>query len=138
MAMSFTKMAVPSDLAKRIRDKAMSAASGGDTKLGKTPAARAQAATREMMQEWTAANGDYALLNLASHDETRVLESSKKGCAYTSIVHAVREQPFMLDTMSTYNEWEPEATTVEREAGQVTVTFKDYSGRAIIVVSIKG
>lgn len=116
----------------------MSAARGGDTKLSKTSAARAQAATREMMQDWTTGNGDYALLNLASHDETRVLGSSQKGHTYTSVVHAVREQPFVLDTMSMYTEWEPEATIFERQAdGQVTVTFRDYSGRTIIAVSIK-
>ncbi|KAF7532616.1 hypothetical protein G7054_g7834 [Neopestalotiopsis clavispora] len=127
-------MAVPSDLAKRIRDRAINAANSNDASLGRTPSDRAQAAVREMMLTW---DGDCILLGLTSQEEDRILVPDQ-GCSYTSVGYAIRAQPRLLLTITMYDDWNPRATTLERTAeGNVTIMFKDYSGRTLMGVWIK-
>ncbi|KAF2994896.1 hypothetical protein E8E14_001207 [Neopestalotiopsis sp. 37M] len=135
MGLSSTMIGVPSDLARRMREQAMSAANSNNTKLGNTRDDRAQAGGRQFMSTWS--EQEAFLLDLTSQDETQILRTNN-GEVYTSVGQALRCRAPAIPMVSIYKDWDPSATAMERKAdGQVLVMFKDFSGKTLMGVVIK-
>lgn len=133
MGLSATTFIVPSMLAKHLREQAMHAANNGSTKQGKTPTDRASNRVKQLMT-MMAKKGSVYLLNMTSDEENRIL---RKG-SYTCLGHALKSQPFLLGDMSSYESWDPEATTYQQKPdGQSRFILKDDSGRPILEMSMK-
>ncbi|ETS74155.1 hypothetical protein PFICI_14021 [Pestalotiopsis fici W106-1] len=126
--LSGIRVAVPSELAKFLRNKAIDAAN--NAQRGGSPRERVTAAVQEFMSEEF--SGQCVLMNLTTEEEAKFLRAYD-GDDYRSVAFAVRARPASVDSMSVFQIWDPTATTVERAMnGQVTVIFKDYYGETLM------
>lgn len=137
--MSPTTIMVPGLLAKHLREQVLHAADTRNTTLGKTRADRMQGRFKEIMELY-AKKDKLELANMTGRDEERVLNCADDR-TYTCIGRAIRDHPFQLQTMSTFLgqfTWDSQATTLQAKTdGQMSIVFKDYSGRPVTMVSFK-
>ncbi|ETS74156.1 hypothetical protein PFICI_14022 [Pestalotiopsis fici W106-1] len=137
MGLPGMKLAVPSDLAKFLNDKAQGAAN--NTRLGGSPYDRAMKAVREFMsEEFKEFSGPCALINMTTEEESRFLRAYD-GEDYASVASAIRGRPSSFLSLSLFKDWDPTATVIERHPdGEVTVLFQDYFNRKLMGVWIRG
>lgn len=137
--MSPTTMLIPGLLAKHLREQVLHAADTRSTAHGKTRADRMQGRFKEIMKLY-AKKDKLELANMTGRDEDHLLNCADDR-TYTCIGRAIRDHPIQLESMSTFSgrsSWDSQATTLQTKTdGQMSIVFKDYSGRPIMMVSFK-
>ncbi|KAK6192910.1 hypothetical protein LQW54_013002 [Pestalotiopsis sp. IQ-011] len=111
--MSPTTIMVPGLLANHLREQVLHAADTRNTTLSKTRADRMKGRFKEIMKLY-AKKDKLELANMTGRDEDRVLNCADDR-TYTCIGRAIRDQPFQLQTMSTFSgqsTWDSQATAL--------------------------